>query len=172
MIGISAACAWGFAGVASASQSAKVIKAQDDCDAASFNAVIGPGTCVGDGRTTFDTFVGQLLTLGRAPEWEFSREKDKINKGRALAIVNEGGEFHTFSEVAAFGGGCVPELNGLLGLTPVPECEPEAAPGVPLVFTTTGVGPGETITVTGLGKGTHRFECLIHPWMRSKITVK
>jgi hypothetical protein len=39
------------------------------CDPATFNAAIGPGTCVKDGTTTFQEFVGQLLAQGRAAAW-------------------------------------------------------------------------------------------------------
>ena len=74
-------------------------------------------------------------------------------------------EFHTFTEVAAFGGGCVPELNALLGLTPVPEC------AIPGIFFTTGAPPGAVVTTGALAAGTHRFMCLIHPWMRSTAEV-
>jgi hypothetical protein len=68
--------------------------------------------------------------------------------------------------VASFGGGCIDVLNGLLGLTPVPECA-----GFPFgAFGATLVRPGETLSVT-LAPGTHRFECLIHPWMRTTVVV-
>lgn len=63
-------------------------------------------------------------------------------------------------------------LNDLLGLTPVVECAPEAAPGVPLAFVTTGVAPGGHHDVSGLGAGRHLFECLVHPWMRAVVTVR
>ncbi len=153
--------------------SALVVKAQDDCEPASFNAALGAGTCVGDGDTTLDELVGQLLADRDAHKWRFSRTHHKVKNGGHIVVPNEGGEFHTFSEVAEFGGGCIPALNSLMGgLTPVAECEPEAAPGVPLAFVTTGVPAGQSITVTGLTRGVHRFECLIHPWMRSTITVR
>ena len=70
------------------------------------------------------------------------------------------------TEVANFGGGCIGVLNGLLGLSPVPECA--GFPGGP--FRATLILPGETRTVT-LAPGIHRFECLIHPWMRTTVTV-
>jgi hypothetical protein len=77
-----------------------------------------------------------------------------------------GGEFHTFTEVAAFGGGCVDQLNLLLGLQPVSEC---AAPGI---FMTTGVAPGGQRTTGALSAGTHRFQCLIHPWQRTSALAR
>ncbi len=160
------------AGSSSKGTSPVVVEAQDDCEPATFNAVLGPGACVGDGDTTFDSLIGQLIADQDAPKWRFSREHHKIKQGRGLAVHNSGGEFHTYTEVAEHGGGCVPELNHLLGLSPVAECQPEAAPGVPLAFVTTGVPAGGHLDVTGLGRGVHRFQCLIHPWMRSTITIR
>jgi hypothetical protein len=65
-----------------------------------------------------------------------------------------------------FGGGCVPDLNAVLGLTPVPECAD------PALFGSTLVLPGEELEVESLPSGTHPFECLIHPWMRSTVIVE
>jgi plastocyanin len=31
---------------------------------------------------------------------------------------------------------------------------------------------GSTVQITGLSKGTHHFECCIHPWMRMNVEVK
>jgi len=67
--------------------------------------------------------------------------------------------------VQAFGGGCVAPLNAILHLTPVPEC------AIPGLFGSTLVEQGDTLGVTGLAPGVHRFECLIHPWMRTTVTV-
>lgn len=140
--------------------SSRNVQMLDDCDD-SFNQVIGPGTCTKDGDTSFFEFVDQLLAQGRAPAWRFAPERMTLAAGGTITAWNRGGEFHTFTEVAAFGGGCVDELNELLGLDPVPECEN------PALFGTTGAGPGGSVTTDELGAGTHRFMCLIHPWMRT-----
>ena len=140
---------------------------RDDCDPATFNAAIGPGTCVKAGSTTFTEFIGQLITQGRAPAWRFAPEKLSLAGGGTLEAANKGGEEHTFTEVANFGGGCVAVLNGLLGLSPVPECA--GFPGG--AFGATLVAPGETLTTGPLAPGIHRFECLIHPWMRTTVEV-
>ncbi|HEV8565318.1 MAG TPA: hypothetical protein VGR41_10410 [Actinomycetota bacterium] len=140
----------------------------DDCDPATFNAVLGPGSCVKDGDTTFDEFIGQLITLGTAPAWRFIPGQLRLAAGGTLIANNRGGEGHTYSEVANFGGGCIPELNDILGLTPVPECA--GFPGG--VFGATFVPAGSRLTTTGLAPGTHLFECLIHPWMRNVVNVK
>jgi hypothetical protein len=144
----------------------------DDCEPVSFNAAIGPGTCVGNGTTTFGQFIQQLVSTGEAPEWRFDPVDVGLRSGRGLLVHNTGGEFHTYTEVAAFGGGCIAALNDILGLTPVPECEPEVAPGVPLAFVTTGANAGESVELPGLASGTHLFMCLIHPWMRSTVRVR
>jgi plastocyanin len=142
------------------------VTALDACDGPSFNAVIGPGTCERGGGVKFDDFIGQLIAMGQAPAWRFAPESMTLANGGTIDAYNRGGEFHTFTEVAAFGGGCVPELNAILGLLPVPEC------GVPGIFGTTGIAPGGELEGAPLSTGTHLFECLIHPWMRTTVTVE
>lgn len=138
----------------------------DDCDAASFNAVLGPGACVKDGNVTFEELIGQLIATGEAPAWRNAPEQVRLADGGTIDAYNRGGEFHTFTEVSAFGGGCVDEINALLGLSPVPEC------AIPGIFGSTGVAPGGELEGAPLGSGVHLFECLIHPWMRSTVTVE
>lgn len=153
------------AALASAGAGHRQVLMLDACDGPSFNAAIGEGTCNRPGGVTFDKFIGQLLEHGEAPAWRFSPEQLKLDAGGTISAPNRGGEFHTFTEVAAFGGGCVPDLNALLGLTPVPEC------GIPGIFGTTGAPPGGVVSTGALSAGTHRFMCLIHPWMRSTAHV-
>jgi plastocyanin len=143
---------------------AKVL-VEDDCEPASFDAVLGHGTCVGHGHTTFDAFIAQLIALQDAPAWRFNPSAVSLPAGGQIKAVNVGGEFHTFTEVEAFGGGCVDELNEILGLEPVPECDD------PSLFGTTGLVPGQRLKTEPLAPGTHLFLCLIHPWMRTTATV-
>jgi plastocyanin len=164
-IALLAASALAAVAVASGASQSRNIQVLDDCDAASFNAVIGPGTCVKAGGVTFSEFIEQLATQGTAPAWRFSPGALKLSPGDTLEAHNRGGEFHTFTEVAAFGGGCVAELNEILGLTPVPEC------AIPGIFGTTGIAPSATLETGALAGGTHRFMCLIHPWMKTTATV-
>ena len=155
------------ASIALAAPSSGNVVMLDACDPATFNAAIGEGTCERPGGgVTFDTFIGQLLANGTAPAWRFSGPAT-VAAGGTLTAVNRGGEFHTFTKVAAFGGGCVDELNELLGLTPVPECA--QAPGI---FFSTGATMGGSVTTAPLAAGTHRFICLIHPWMQSTVIAK
>jgi plastocyanin len=152
--------------VAWAGASHRNVQILDDCDAETFNAALGEGACVKDGGVTFDEFIGQLITRGEAPAWRFAPEHLKLNAGGTVTASNRGGEFHTFTEVAAFGGGCVAELNALLGLEPVPEC------AIGDIFPTTGVPPGGNRTTGPLAGGTHRFQCLIHPWQRTTVQAR
>jgi hypothetical protein len=162
-----AGAALAAASIALAAPSSGTVVMLDACDPATFNAAIGEGTCERTGGgVTFDTFIGQLLTHGTAPSWRFAGPAT-VAAGGTLTAVNRGGEFHTFTKVAAFGGGCVDELNDLLGLTPVPECA--QAPGI---FFSTGAAMGGSVTTAPLAAGTHRFMCLIHPWMASTVTAK
>ena len=158
----------GVAGIAAAGHGhhavARVL-VEDDCEQHSFDAAIGPHTCIGHGTTTFDHFIAQLMTLKDAPAWRFNPSALSLPTGGQIKAVNIGGEFHTFTEVAAFGGGCVDELNAILGLTPVPEC------GVPGIFGTTGLDPGASLKTAPLAAGTHLFICLIHPWMQTTATI-
>jgi plastocyanin len=152
--------------VARGDASTRNVQIRDACDPATFNAVVGPGTCTrpGGGVEFFD-FVSQLQTHGAAPAWGFSPDQLSVASGGTLLATNRGGEDHTFTEVAKFGGGCVPFLNAILGLTPVPEC------AVPGLFGKTLVEQDATLEVSHLSPGIHRFECLIHPWMRTTVTV-
>ncbi len=151
------------------------VRVTDDCDPASFNTAFGAGTCVGDGETTLTSFIGQLKATGTAAGWAFRPARVRLDDDERVVAVNTGGEFHTFTEVATFGGGCIDGLNTILGLTPVAECTPTVTVGgrtVPAAFVTSGIDAGHNLHVHVLDPGTHRFECLIHPWMRSVVTVE
>ena len=77
--------------------------------------------------------------------------------------------------MARFGGGCVPLLNTILGLTPVDECGPTVmvdGKPVPAAFISSGIDAGHNLHVHVLDPGTHRFQCLIHPWMQSVVSVE
>ena len=152
------------------------IRLRDDCDPATFNAAVGDGTCVGGGDTTFDDFLAEFGETGRVEKWRFNNDHADVDRGSAVTVTNRGGETHTFTRVAQFGGGFVPPLNALPdgGQLPLaPECA--VAPGVPQppgennLFVPAG-GSAETPRLTK--RGTVRFQCCIHPWMRSEITVK
>jgi len=70
---------------------------------------------------------------------------------------------------------CIPEINEVLfgGPDPNPACAAvDPASGLPAVFLRDGLFPGRTISVDTRTRGTHMFECLIHPWMQATVTVE
>lgn len=162
-------------GVAVSSSSVRTVRIEDRCDPATFNAVLGDGACVGDGEETFDEFIAELEATREARHWRFKEDDFDVRVGEAINTFNIGGEAHTFTNVAQFGGGFVPELNALSGAGGiVPECIPvvnEAgqfvSPG-PLLEFPGQSGADRTLTRTGV----ERFQCCIHPWMRTEVTVR
>jgi len=148
----------------------------DTCDPATFDSAIAAGTCLPSPHehdTTFAEFVGLLFSplatniIGH-PAWNFAPGYISIRAGRTVRATNAGGEGHTFTEVAAFGGGFVSFLNGAGGpagtvpLVPAAACL--AAPAV--------VASGDTVEIKKLSPGVHKFQCCIHPWMRAVVDVE
>jgi hypothetical protein len=156
-------------GNAGAVQGDKKIRLLDDCEPASFNAVLGDGACVGNGHTTFDEFIAELAATQDAHKWRNQPSDMLINVGRPTFIENRGGEVHTFTPVAEFGGGFVNELNGISGNPiPAPECLNFAS----IIFIPPGgTDEGPTAGSSDLPVGSHKFQCCIHPWMRTIIEV-
>lgn len=143
----------------------RTVQILDNCDPVSFNAFLGEGACVRSGGMSVDTFLAKL-SKGGAQSWRFAPEQLKLAAGGTITAVNRGGEFHTFTQVAEFGGGCIDELNGAVGAPPVPECA-----GAPGIFFATGVAPGDSLTTGPLSAGTVKFQCIIHPWQRTTVEV-
>ena len=158
----------------------RIVTVEDRCDPATFNEAVRPGTCVGSGNVLFSELAAELNPVDFGHDaWRFNFGRARVERGETLRAKNEGGEFHTFTEVAQFGGGCVDELNAPLGIeTQVPECLDKVTlpvvGEVPRAFLTTGVNPGASRDIAGLDKaGTHhKFQCLIHPWMRVEVDVR
>lgn len=148
----------------------------DNCDPTTFDAAIGPGTCAPtpqDHNTTFAQFAGLLFsplvaTVVGHPGWNFAPGYVAVHPGQTVRITNVGGEAHTFTEVSDFGGGFVPLLNGAGGPAgTVPLVPAAGCTAAPIV-----VAPGQTVRVSGLSAGTHKFQCCIHPWMRAVVNVQ
>jgi plastocyanin len=136
----------------------------DDCDPTDPTWAPTGGCTLEKGdvnRAEFNALLFSPLSLSTVghPAWRNEPSYLKIELNERVKVKNKGGRGHTFTEVAAFGGGRVPPLNR--GLTPAPECA--AAADLP---------PGASFEVTGLSVGNHRFQCCIHPWMRALIKVK
>lgn len=150
---------------AGADDGVRRIEMLDACDPASFDAVLGAGSCTRSGGLSFDKFIAALTARGEVDSWRFAPGKVEARVGQTLLAINRGGEAHTFTEVAEFGGGIVPVLNELTGNTTVaPECE--------------ALGPSDFIPPGGITSdeveeaGTERYMCCIHPWMRTTVTTR
>jgi hypothetical protein len=153
-----------MAGTASAGE-ARNIGILDRCDPESFNAALeDPEACVGrNGGVHFDTFLERVNPKdGGHSAWRFSPGQVRLRPGQFLRAENRGGEVHTFTEVVNFGVGFVDELNLAL-----PPGTPLAVPTPPP--TLRFIDAGEQIDLPPLTAGTHLFECLIHPWMRTTV---
>jgi len=142
-----------------------MVNAQDACDPDTFNAAIGPGTCVGaGGGVTFQHFIDALTRLGSIGAWHFAPPNVQARVGQSFLVTNHGGEVHTFTEVEEFGGGIVPMLNDLAH---VPNVAPECKTLEPDDF----VAPGATYVENIEESGVEKYQCCIHPWMRLEAHV-
>jgi plastocyanin len=150
--------------------------ALDECDPATFNAVLGPDFCknvalaaVFPFATTFANLFAEAAAGRPDPNWDFEPDSVTLKKETPIVVVNQGGEPHTFTEVAKFGGGFVPGLNGPCSPPAVPEC---AGGFKDVAVARTRILQGSQLQVAGLSKGKHYFQCCIHPWMRVTVDVK
>ena len=147
------------------------VVALDECDPATFNAVLGPAFChnVALGASTKLTDLFAKAKAGTPdPGWDFEPDTVNIKQGATLTVFDQGGEPHTFTEVAQFGGGFLPVLNAP-GEDTVPEC---AGGFSNVAVAKTRILQGSQRLLTDLSKGKHLFQCCIHPWMRMEVEVK
>jgi hypothetical protein len=141
------------------------VRVLDDCDSNDPAWEPTGGCTLRRGVVSFDEFNLLLfspLSAGSPvghPAWRMSPTYFRIDSDEDVSVKNDGGRVHTFTEVANFGGGFVPPLNGTLLLAP--ECE-----------TATPLPPGGKLELKGLSVGNHSFQCCIHPWMRMLIKVE
>ena len=161
------------------SSSDREVRLRDDCEPNSFNEVLGPGACIGDGDTTFNEFIDELTEDRDVGSWKFNPDEFRLDRGERMVLVNRGGETHTFTRVARFGGGFVAQLNTLSGNeVPAPECAavlPDGTlqprpPGPNNLFVparTQQAGPA-----VAAAPGVVRFQCCIHPWMRTSVRTR
>lgn len=166
---VAAIALFGLTAGAGAIQGDKKIRMYDDCEPTTFNAVLGDGACIGNGHTTFEEFIAELEATQDVHTWRNQPSAMHLNVGRPAVIENRGGEVHTFTPVANFGGGFVNELNGISGNpVPAPEC---LNFGTMVFIPAGGTEEGPTAGSSELPVGSHRFQCCIHPWMRTVIEV-
>jgi plastocyanin len=147
------------------------VVALDECDPTTFNAALGSDFCRNVTLGAFTT-LNDLFAKAAAgtpdPGWDFEPDVLTIKQGTPLSVVDQGGEPHTFTEVAQFGGGFIPGLNAP-GEPTVPEC---AGGFSNVAVAKTRILQGSEVKVGNLSKGTHHFQCCIHPWMRVTVDVK
>jgi plastocyanin len=149
------------------------VVALDECDPATFNAptAVGPEFCQNialGASTTFSELFAEAQSGKPNPNWDFEPDTLTIKEGTDLNVVDQGGEPHTFTEVARFGGGFIPGLNA-----PGEDVVPECAGGFSRVAVAkTRILQGSQSYITGLSKGKHFFQCCIHPWMRMEVDVE
>jgi hypothetical protein len=147
-----------------------IVNLMDACDPETFNAPppagAGPGTCARNGGVTFQNFIEQLMRFGSIGAWHMAPPDSNLAVGQHFLAINHGGEVHTFTEVAEFGGGIVPALNTLAN-TPVeaPECKALESDDF--------IAPGATYeSDTEQEAGEEKYQCCIHPWMRLTAHVR
>jgi plastocyanin len=150
------------------------VVALDECEPQSFNAALGPDFCKNVAlaalgfATTLDSLFAQAASGHPDPGWDFEPDVVRLNQGGTLSVVDQGGEPHTFTEVAHFGGGFIDGLNAP-GEHTVPEC---AGGFKNLAVARTRIIQGSHLDLANLSEGKHNFQCCIHPWMRVKVNVK
>jgi plastocyanin len=147
------------------------VVALDECDPTTFNAALGPDFCKNVTLGAFTTLTDLFAKAAAGtpdPGWDFEPDAVKIKEGGTVSVVDQGGEPHTFTEVAHFGGGFIPGLNGP-GESTVPECSGGFSK---VAVAKTRILQSSTTQIKGLSKGTHHFQCCIHPWMRVNVEVK
>lgn len=128
-------------------------------------------------QTTFNVALGQAVTLSYPssqaaastpnPGWNFAPDAVSVVRGISVSVVNQGGEPHTLPEGRKFVGVFIPGLND--GPDTVPECANGFANPKVVI---TRVLQGCQLQITGLSRGTHYFQCSIHPWMCTQVIVK
>lgn len=168
--------------VLTATSDPMVVRLRDKCDSTTFNGALGAGTCVGDGTITFSQFIKEVTSAKKAGAWHFDPAAGTVGEGTVLALENRGGETHTFTKVENFGGGFVAPLNALSGNpVPAPECatatlgglipKPASAANIFVGAGTTELGPTAGGPVLPSGTTT-KFQCCIHPWMRTELRTQ
>jgi plastocyanin len=142
------------------------IAMEDDCDPRDSNWNMVGGCQQRRGNVTLAEFDGELdsplaaAVIGHQA-WRNDPSYLVLRAGKTLRVTNQGGRPHTFTKVAAFGGGKIPVPPLNEGLVMAPECPASV-----------DIAPGGSTRISGLAVGNHRFMCCIHPWMRALVKVQ
>jgi hypothetical protein len=152
--------------VAADSDNNRRVDIVDDCDPNDPGWAPTGGCFLEGGRVSFAEFGAFLIIPNIAavvghPAWRMSPSYLPLENGKKLRVRNVGGRTHTFTEVAEFGAGRVPNPGLNFGLAMVaPEC-----PG------SIDIVAGGRAETGKLSMGNHKFQCCIHPWMRAVVKV-
>jgi plastocyanin len=169
------------------------IRIQDRCDPVSFGrfGVLCTRPAGGENRTFDEMFLrpngfifqhpAQVLKERDARGWRFNPDDVDVKSGTKLHVVNEGGEVHTFTRVTKFTLGCVEPINAaFVGL--LPPADPALCANFPSNPNLNVLAPKNAppplkglLTYTDVpvtGSGTIKYQCMIHPWMRTTVEVK
>jgi plastocyanin len=130
---------------------------------------MGAGNCqhatLGMGLT-LQAFNAGLRETRSVAAWKIEPVTISLKAGTRIMLLNSGGQAHTYTEVAEFGGGAVPELNQLSGNPDVaPECANAAT------VRASGMFAGQVRMQAFDRAGPAKYQCCIHPWMRQTVTV-
>ena len=158
--------------VSAIAESGKKFEVTDDCMP---NADWGAGGCLKEsGSVTRAEFAAANANRYPGhPAWRIVSPYEAVQNQTEIRAENTGGRGHTFTEVAAFGGGFVAPLNPP-GALLAPECVATNEAGMIIpsqAAMNTTLAPGTELRVQGLQPGTHNFQCCIHPWMRTTVKI-
>jgi hypothetical protein len=142
----------------------RVVELREQCRRARWTTVpCAYGDAEDDGQVSAAEFRAAPAQGGHGAWWIRQRALT-LDAGDTVSALNDGGVFHSFTEVAQFGKGCIPDWNAAVGAD-VDNCDPGES-------IATGAAPGATVAARSLSVGVHRVRCLIHPWMRTVVTVR
>jgi hypothetical protein len=140
----------------------RTVNMMDACDGPSFTQA---GIfCARNQGVTLSSLFTQVAAQGFAGAWHNAPSQMDATVGLTISAVNKGGEFHTFTKVAKFGGGIIDQFNTVLHLTPAPECLE--------LSDNDFIAPGGTDHDDVVHSGTTLYQCCIHPWMKTVVNGK
>src|SRR5262245_59917530 len=148
------------------------VRARDQCDPVTF----GTG-CSGSntGRVTLQEFIDAIPNGGH-DAWKFNPgiSGNHVDRGGRVQVRSDRGRRHTFTRVAQFGGGIVAPLNAAVGNAPTaPECNTaQTEANANLLVVQDSVQQFVAGSSPLFPRGTSRYQCCFHPWMRTTITVR
>jgi plastocyanin len=166
----------------------ETVRVEDRCDPATFNpAGVLCTRPAGGGNVTLQQLLGfiaarpaHVLEERDALGWRFKPDEVGVKPGTTLHVTNLGGEVHTFTNVTRTGFtlGCVGVINQFFAnlLPPADPALCNAFPTNPALNVLAPKGANlpfpTSVDVPVNGSGTLKFQCMIHPWMRTTVKVE